>query len=45
LRVACVEEIAWRVGYITGRDVLRLATAMGNSSYGQYLMRMLEQEV
>ena len=45
LRVACVEESAWRVGYITGRDVLRLATAMGNSSYGQYLMRMLEQEV
>jgi glucose-1-phosphate thymidylyltransferase len=44
LQVACVEEIAWRMGYITGRDVLRLATAMGNSSYGQYLMRMLEQE-
>jgi len=44
LQVACVEEIAWRMGYITGSDVLRLATAMGNSSYGQYLMRMLEQE-
>jgi dTDP-glucose pyrophosphorylase len=32
------------MGYITSRDVLRLANAMGNSSYGQYLMRMLEQE-
>jgi glucose-1-phosphate thymidylyltransferase len=44
LQVACVEEIAWRMGYITGRDVLRLATAMGNSSYGQYLIRTLELE-
>lgn len=44
LQVACVEEIAWRMGYITGGEVLRLATAMDNSSYGQYLMRMLEQE-
>jgi len=44
LQVACVEEIAWRLGYIKGRDVLRLATAMGKSGYAQYLMRMLEQE-
>ncbi len=43
LQVACVEEIAWRLGYITGRDVLRLAAAMGKSGYGQYLVRMLEQ--
>jgi len=44
LQVACVEEIAWRMGYIAGRDVLRLATAMGSSSYGHYLMRLVEQE-
>jgi glucose-1-phosphate thymidylyltransferase len=42
LQVACVEEIAWRMGYIAGRDVIRLAAAMGKSSYGQYLMRMME---
>ena len=29
LQVACVEEIAWRMGYITGRDVLRLAAEDG----------------
>jgi glucose-1-phosphate thymidylyltransferase len=44
LQVACVEEIAWRMGYIAGRDVIRLATAMGKSSYGQYLMKMMEMD-
>ena len=45
LQVACVEEIAWRMGYIAGRDVIRLATAMGKSSYGKYLIRMMEETV
>jgi glucose-1-phosphate thymidylyltransferase len=44
LQVACIEEIAWRRGYIGSSDALRLATQMGQSSYGQYLLRLLEQE-
>jgi len=44
LKVACLEEIALRMGYITAADVERLAGAMRNSSYGQYLLRVLEQE-
>ncbi len=44
LMVACLEEIAYRMGYITGADVTRLATAMGSSAYGQYLLQMLEHE-
>jgi glucose-1-phosphate thymidylyltransferase len=44
LQVACIEEIAWRMGYIDSRDVTRLASAMGDGSYGQYLIRMLDQE-
>ena len=44
LQVACIEEIAWRMGYIAASSVRRLATAMGRSSYGQYLLRMLEHE-
>ncbi len=37
LMVACLEEIAYRMGYITAADVTRLARAMGSSAYGQYL--------
>jgi glucose-1-phosphate thymidylyltransferase len=42
--VACVEEIAYRMNYITAGDVARLAHPMRSSSYGEYLIRMLEQE-
>ena len=44
LMVACVEEIAYRMGYITAADVTRLARGMGSSTYGQYLLRLLEHE-
>ena len=44
LQVACVEEIAWRMGYIATDDLLRIASSMGKSIYGQYLMRVVEQE-
>jgi glucose-1-phosphate thymidylyltransferase len=44
LMVACLEEIAYRMGYITAADLARLAKAMESSAYGQYLHRLLEQE-
>jgi glucose-1-phosphate thymidylyltransferase len=44
LQVACLEEIAWRMGYIGKRDVLRVADSMVNSRYGQYLFRILKQD-
>jgi glucose-1-phosphate thymidylyltransferase len=44
LMVACLEEIAFRMGYIGRQDLERLARAMESSTYGQYLMRVLEQE-
>jgi len=43
LKVACLEEIALRMGYIGAAEVERLAASMRNSGYGQYLLRMLEQ--
>jgi glucose-1-phosphate thymidylyltransferase len=43
LMVACLEEIAFRLGYITGDDVLRLAKPMASSAYGEYLRRLVEQ--
>jgi glucose-1-phosphate thymidylyltransferase len=44
LMVACLEEIAYRMGYITAADVTRLARAMGSSAYGLYLTHMLEHD-
>ncbi len=44
LKIACVEEIALRMGYITRDDVRRLAEPMRNNGYGQYLLRILDQE-
>jgi glucose-1-phosphate thymidylyltransferase len=45
LQVACIEEIAWRMGYITTSDMLRIAESMGKSGYGQYLLRIGKQQV
>ncbi len=44
LMVACLEEIAFRMGYIDAAALARLARAMASSTYGQYLMRVLEFE-
>ena len=43
LKIACLEEIAWRLGYIDAEQVLRLAEPMKNGSYGKYLIGMIEQ--
>ena len=40
LKVACPEEIAWRLGYITADQLGKLAEPMRNNSYGQYLMEL-----
>jgi glucose-1-phosphate thymidylyltransferase len=42
LMIACIEEIAYRMGYITAVDVGRLAQPMASSSYGQYLLQLIE---
>jgi glucose-1-phosphate thymidylyltransferase len=44
LMVACLEEIAYRMNYITAAQLGRLAEAMKANSYGQYLLRVLEHE-
>jgi glucose-1-phosphate thymidylyltransferase len=42
LKVACPEEIAFRMGYIDADQVRRLAEPMRNNSYGQYLLRLVD---
>lgn len=44
LKVACVEEIAYHLGYITSEDVLRLAKPISKNGYGEYLIRMLKED-
>jgi glucose-1-phosphate thymidylyltransferase len=41
--MACVEEIAYRLGYIGPDDVRRLAMPMARNPYGQYLLRLVDQ--
>ena len=45
LMVACLEEIAYRMGYISAGELTTLARAMDSSAYGQYLLRILDGEV
>ena len=41
LKVACLEEIAWRNKWLTNDDVLRIAKPLLKNEYGQYLVRLL----
>ena len=41
LKVACPEEIAWRMGYISDHELESLATHYKNNSYGNYLSKLL----
>jgi glucose-1-phosphate thymidylyltransferase len=42
LKIACVEEIAYKMGWITKENLLQLGTDMGKSLYGDYLKRISE---
>ncbi len=44
LKVACVEEIAYRQGFITAEALENLAAPLGKSGYGQYLLDVLKTE-
>jgi glucose-1-phosphate thymidylyltransferase len=44
LKVACLEEIAWRMGYIDSEKVLNMARPMVNNGYGQYLINLIRRE-
>lgn len=44
LKVACLEEIAWRNDWLTREDVIRLAKPMMKNDYGQYLMTLVGEK-
>jgi glucose-1-phosphate thymidylyltransferase len=44
LKVACVEEVAWRMGFIDAAQLKELASPLQKSGYGEYLLRILNDE-
>lgn len=43
LKVACIEEIAYRMNYIDKNQVRKLAKSLRKNEYGQYLLKLIEQ--
>ncbi len=43
LMVACIEEIAWKMGFITAEQVRALAETTRGNAYGQYLLQVVEE--
>jgi glucose-1-phosphate thymidylyltransferase len=43
LKVACIEEVAFRMNYIGAADLERLARPMARNEYGEYLLRILHE--
>jgi len=44
LKVGCPEEVAWRLGWISGSELEALAAPLRKSGYGDYLLQLLELE-
>jgi glucose-1-phosphate thymidylyltransferase len=42
LKIGCLEEIAWRKGWINDKQLLNLSSELGKSDYGDYLRKLLK---
>ncbi len=40
-KIGCIEEVAWRMGFIDKEQLLRLAAQLIKSGYGEYLMKVM----
>jgi glucose-1-phosphate thymidylyltransferase len=45
LKVGCIEEIAWRMGFINDEQLLNLAQPLLKSGYGDYLVKLIERKI
>jgi glucose-1-phosphate thymidylyltransferase len=43
LKVACIEEIAFQMGYISKEQLVKLAEPLSKNQYGQYLLKRSEE--
>ncbi|MFM8851020.1 MAG: glucose-1-phosphate thymidylyltransferase, partial [Cytophagales bacterium] len=44
LKIACLEEIAYRKGYISKEQLLKLAEPLAKNQYGQYLIKVANEK-
>jgi glucose-1-phosphate thymidylyltransferase len=44
LKISCPEEIAYKMGFLSAEDVLRIAATMNKNEYGRYLRRLIEEQ-
>ena len=42
MKISCIEEIAWRMGYIDKKQLLKLAKPLAKSGYGKYLQNIVK---
>jgi glucose-1-phosphate thymidylyltransferase len=45
LKIACPEEIAYRLGYLNAEQLQQLAAPMSKNGYGQYLLELLRERI
>jgi len=45
MMISCPEEIAFRMGFISASDLVRLAETFNGNRYGQYLLRLTEEKI
>ena len=45
MKISCIEEIAFRMGFITKNQLEMLGKNMDNSPYGQYLIKIVEGDL
>ena len=45
LKVGCIEEIAYRMGFINAEQLREIAKPLTKSGYGQYLLNLLEEKI
>lgn len=44
MKIACLEEIAWRMGYINSEQLKELAQPLKKNEYGQYMLRLVQEK-
>jgi glucose-1-phosphate thymidylyltransferase len=45
LKIACIEEVAFRMGYIDAQQLISIGNTMAKNTYGQYLLRLANEKV